>query len=140
MEKKPASRTAAAKQRAATAEDSTPHAHKGSTDALRSKNAKKSTSAPTDTGKGPLEKIWSRRMALLGLKRIYETALEGARIEIRDEDGALVEVKFNPSAANAATKAIEIANRMMGYAAPEEDAAEELSLSVDLGDAEEFAV
>ena len=79
-------------------------------------------------------------MALLGLKRIYETALEGARIEIRDEDGALVEVKFNPSAANAATKAIEIANRMMGYAAPEEDAAEELSLSVDLGDAEEFAV
>ena len=86
-----------------------------------------------------LEKIWSRRMALIGLKRIYETALEGARIEIRDEDGALVEVKFNPSAANAATKAIEAANKMLGYAAPEEEKAGASLFSVELGEAEDFA-
>ena len=78
-------------------------------------------------------------MALIGLKRIYETALEGARIEIRDEDGTLVEVKFNPSAANAATKAIEAANRMLGYTAPEEDATEATLFSVELGEAEEYA-
>ncbi len=98
-----------------------------------------------EPGKSPggqtraLEKIWSRRMALIGLKRIYETALEGARIEIRDEDGALVEVKFNPSAANAATKAIEAANKMLGYAAPEEEKAGASLFSVELGEAEDFA-
>lgn len=140
MEKKPSPRKAAAKRRATAAEEETPHATEGVCPALTDKGPKKGKSAPKDGGKDPLEKIWSRRMALLGLKRIYETALEGARIEVRDEDGALVEVKFNPSAANAATKAIEIANRMMGYAAPEEDAADGLSLSVDLGEAEEFAV
>lgn len=86
-----------------------------------------------------LEKLWSRRMALIGLKRIYETALEGARIEIRDEDGALVEVKFNPSAANAATKAIEAANKMLGYAAPGEEATGGGLFSVELGEAEDFA-
>ena len=107
----------------------------------------KSTAGGTEKepGKSPggqtraLEKIWSRRMALIGLKRIYETALEGARIEIRDEDGALVEVKFNPSAANAATKAIEAANKMLGYAAPEEEKAGASLLSVELGEAEDFA-
>ena len=86
-----------------------------------------------------LEKLWSRRMALIGLKRIYETALEGARTEIRDEDGALVEVKFNPTAANAATKAIEAANRMLGYTVPEEDTAGDTLFSVELGEAEEYA-
>lgn len=96
--------------------------------------------APRETGQTKaLEKLWSRRMALIGLKRIYETALEGARIEIRDEDGTLVEVKFNPSAANAATKAIEAANRMLGYTAPEEDAAAGGLFSVELGEAEEYA-
>ena len=107
----------------------------------------KSTAGGTEKepGKSPggqtraLEKIWSRRMALIGLKRIYETALEGARIEIRDEDGALVEVKFNPSAANAATKAIEAANKMLGYAAPEEEKAGASLFSVELGEAEDFA-
>ena len=87
-----------------------------------------------------LERIWSREMALQGLIRIYETALEGARTEVRDENGALVEVKFNPTAANAATKAIEAANKMLGYTAPEEEGEEDLLLTVSLGDAEEFAV
>lgn len=86
-----------------------------------------------------LEKIWSRRMALCGLKKIFEAALAGARIEIRDEDGALVEVKFNPTAANAATKAIETANRMLGYTAPDEGDGEDGFVFVDLGDAEELA-
>ncbi len=86
-----------------------------------------------------LEKIWSRRMALCGLKRIVEAALEGARTEVRDEDGALVEVKFNPTAANAATKAIEVANRMLGYTAPEEEGEGDSLIFVDLGDAREFA-
>ena len=80
-------------------------------------------------------------MALDGLKRIFAAALEGARTEVLDEDGALVEVKFNPSAANAATKAIEVANRMLGYTSPEEEEEDGLlSLTVDLGEAEEFAV
>ena len=78
-------------------------------------------------------------MALCGLKKIFEAALAGARIEIRDEDGALVEVKFNPTAANAATKAIETANRMLGYTAPDEGDGEDGFVFVDLGDAEELA-
>ena len=78
-------------------------------------------------------------MALCGLKRIVEAALEGARTEVRDEDGALVEVKFNPTAANAATKAIEVANRMLGYTAPEEEGEGDSLIFVDLGDAREFA-
>ena len=92
-----------------------------------------------ETEEAKLKKLWSRRMALLGLKRVYQAALEGARVEIRDEDGALVEVKFNPSAANAATKAIEVANRMLGYTAPEAEDAEAAAVIVDLGDAAEFA-
>ena len=86
-----------------------------------------------------LEKIWSRRMALCGLKRIFEAAIDGARVEIRDEDGALVEVKFNPTAANAATKAIEVANRMLGYTAPEENEDADGLLFIDFGNAEELA-
>ena len=94
---------------------------------------------PKEAERAGLERIWSRRMALLGLKRIYEAAIEGARQEVCDEDGALVEVKFNPTAANAATKAIEVANRMLGYSAPEEDAPSDGLFSVVLGEAEEFA-
>ncbi len=88
-----------------------------------------------------LEKIWSREMALQGLKRIFETALEGARVEVRDEDGALTEVKFNPSAANAATRAVETANKMLGYTEPKEEDGEEedTCLTVDLGDCEAFS-
>ena len=87
-----------------------------------------------------LEKIWSRQMALRGLKRIVELALDGACTEIRDEDGALVEVKFNPQAAGAATKAIEVANRMLGYTAPDEAEDEDRFVTVELGNAEEFAL
>ena len=88
-----------------------------------------------------LEQVWSRKTALEGLKRIFETALEGARIEVRDGDGALVEVKFNPSAANAATKAVETANRMLGYTTPEdEESTADAALEVTLGEAEEFAL
>ena len=85
-----------------------------------------------------LEKIWSRRMALLGLKRIYLAALEGARSEIRDEDGALVEVKFSPTAAAAATKAIEVANKMLGYTTPDEKEAD-TTICVELGESEALA-
>ena len=104
----------------------------------------KKKSASTEVAKKEraiLEKVWSRKIALEGLKRIFETALEGARIEIRDEDGTLVEVKFNPSAANAATKAVETANKMLGYTTPnEEEAADDGSIEVDFGEAEEFAL
>ena len=109
----------------------------------KSESEQKTTRRPSATigtrEKARLEKIWSRQMALEGLKRIYEAALEGARQEICDEDGALVEVKFNPTAANAATKAIEAANKMLGYTAPEEDEGEGGLLLVELGEAEEFA-
>jgi hypothetical protein len=86
-----------------------------------------------------LEKIWSRRMALLGLKRIFAAALEGARTEIRDGDGALVEVKFNPTAATAATKAIEVANKMLGYTTPEEEEEGDAHLTVTFEEGEELA-
>ena len=92
----------------------------------------------SETEETKLEKIWSRRMALMGLKRIYLAALEGARTEIRDEDGALVEVKFSPTAAAAATKAIEVANRMLGYTTPEERESD-LSLCVEFGESEALA-
>jgi hypothetical protein len=108
---------------------------------IKKKTARRGRAKPTSAdGEDKLQKIWSRRMALEGLKRIYAAALEGARTEVLDENGALVEVKFNPSAANAATKAIEVANRMLGYTSPEEEGDKPLSLTVDLGDAEEFAV
>lgn len=95
--------------------------------------------APAAEKRGePLERIWSRRMALLGLKRIYLAALEGARVEVRDRDGVLVEVKFSPTAAAAATKAIEVANRMLGYTAPEEREGD-THLTVELADAEVLA-
>ena len=78
-------------------------------------------------------------MALEGLKQIFTAALEGARSEVLDGNGAPVEVKFNPSAANAATKAIEVANRMLGYSAPEDGEEAALTLTVDLGEAAELA-
>lgn len=107
--------------------------------------AKKSPTAPPsehERERALLEKVWSRKDALEGLKRIFLTALEGARIEVRDEEGALREVKFNPSAANAATKAVETANRMLGYTTPDEDGDDPCDgdITVDLGDAEEFAL
>lgn len=122
----------------------------GEADAVRQKSRKKEGVEPTARRRSPaakasqseqakLEKIWSRRMALCGLKRIVEAALAGARIEVCDEDGALVEVKFNPTAANAATKAIETANRMLGYTVPDEKDVDDGFVYVDLGDAEEFA-
>ena len=46
---------------------------------------------------------------------MVNVSIEAARQEITDEDGEVSEVKFNPSAANAATKAIEAANRLCGY-------------------------
>ena len=107
--------------------------------------AKKKPTAPSpterDRERALLEEVWSRKTALEGLKRIFETALEGARIEVRDEEGALREVKFNPSAANAATKAVETANRMLGYTTPDGDEeSPDGDITVDLGDAEEFAL
>ena len=105
----------------------------------KQKTTRRPSAASAVREQARLERIWSRQMALEGLKRIYEAALAGARQEICDEDGALVEVKFNPTAANAATKAIEAANKMLGYTAPEEDEGDGGALLVELGDAEEFA-
>lgn len=112
--------------------------------ATRAKKTPKPTVKTTLTEKerASLEKVWSRKAALEGLKRIFETALEGARVEVRDEEGALLEVKFNPSAANAATKAVETANRMLGYQEPdgEESGEGETDFTVELGEAREFAL
>ena len=100
---------------------------------------KAGTDAAADDGaRSSLEKIWSRRMALTGLKRIFLAALEGARTEVRDGDGALVEVKFNPTAATAATKAIEVANKMLGYTTPDEEEGD-THLTVTFDEGEELA-
>ena len=139
MTEEQAEKTAAkTRKRTAVSKDRTEVKKKGA-----AKTKKKTEPAPTerDRERALLEEVWSRKTALEGLKRIFETALEGARIEIRDEEGALREVKFNPSAANAATKAVETANRMLGYTTPdgeEEDC--DGDITVDLGDAEEFAL
>ncbi len=68
-----------------------------------------------------LEGIWSRAMALRGLKKVLGVSLEAAKIPTLDENGEVVEVRYNPSAANAATKAIETANKMLGYNLPGEN-------------------
>lgn len=139
MTEEQAEKTAAkTRKKTAVSKDRTEPKKKGA-----AKAKKKTEAAPTerDRERALLEEVWSRKTALEGLKRIFETALEGARIEIRDEEGALREVKFNPSAANAATKAVETANRMLGYTTPdgeEEDC--DGDITVDLGDAEEFAL
>ncbi len=71
-----------------------------------------------------LEGIWSRAMALKGLKKVLRVSLEAAKIPTLDESGEVVDVKYNPSAANAATKAIETANKMLGYNLPDADGEE----------------
>jgi hypothetical protein len=112
--KKETKKSGAKKAAAAAAAGDVPASEEGKTDAL--------------------ERIWSRRMALVGLKRIYLAALEGARVEVRDRDGVLVEVKFSPTAAAAATKAIEVANKMLGYTSPEESEGD-THLTVELAEA-----
>ena len=86
-----------------------------------------------------LEKLWSRRMAVEGFKKIYAVSLAGARIEIFDDCGEVVEVKYNPSAANAATKALEALNRFLGYTSGGEESEDDGEIVVVLGDAEEFS-
>lgn len=87
-----------------------------------------------------LEKLWSRRMAIEGFKKIYRVSIEGARTEILDGNGEVVEVKYNPSAANAARAALESLNRLLGYSAPVEEEREGGDeIVVILGEAEEFS-
>ena len=89
-----------------------------------------------------LAEIWSREMALEGLKKIFEASLEGARVEVLDECGEVVSVKFSPQAANVARSALDAANKMLGYTSPAEDGAGgegDGVLCIELGEAEEFA-
>lgn len=66
-------------------------------------------------------RIWSREEALLALKQLYLTAMEGTLERVVDKKSGEVSVQFNSSAASTATKAIEAANRMMGYQQPQEE-------------------
>lgn len=101
------------------------------------KDSKKSQAA--DDSK--LESIWSRAMALRGLKKVVKVSLEAAKVPTLDENGDVVDVKFNPSAANAATKAIETANKMLGYNLPEDDTDDqEGELTVIFDGAEEYSL
>ncbi len=86
--------------------------------------------------------IWSRAMALRGLKKVLGVSLEAARIPTLDENGDVVDIKYNPSAANAATKAIETANKMLGYNLPDEegeDVDDEATLTVIFDGMEEYS-
>lgn len=88
-----------------------------------------------------LENIWSKAMALRGLKKVVKVSLEAAKVPTVDENGEIVDVKFNPSAANAATKAIETANKMLGYNIPDEDEEEsDGELTVIFDGAEEYSL
>lgn len=111
---------------------------KGKAKEGENEKVRKAGGSETGDARSSLEKIWSRRMALTGLKRIFLAALEGARTEVRDGDGALVEVKFNPTAATAATKAIEVANKMLGYTTPDEEEGD-THLTVTFDEGEELA-
>lgn len=107
------------------------------------KNDARTGDALEKTDEEKLRSIWSRAMALRGLKRVMNVSLEAAKIPTLDENGEVIEVKFNPSAANAATKAIETANKMLGYNLPEsyddEDADDESEVTVVFENAEEYS-
>ena len=104
---------------------------KGESEISEQKKKKTAPAGRTRRGRGEtpdaeeaeLRRIWSRSDALRGLKQVVSVSIEAARQEIPDENGGVSEVRFNPSAANAATKAIEAANRLLGYG--EEQKAEE---------------
>jgi len=88
-----------------------------------------------------LQGIWSRAMALRGLKKVVKVSLEAAKVPTLDENGEIVDVKFNPSAANAATKAIETANKMLGYNLPDDESDEcDSELTVIFDGAEEYSL
>ncbi|MBQ7171262.1 MAG: hypothetical protein IJR89_03175 [Clostridia bacterium] len=85
------------------------------------------------------EEIWSRADAVRELKRVVAVSLEAARQETPGEDGAPARVTYNPSAANAATKAIEVLNRLLGYGPPEtEEDGGDRSLTVLFGEGEAY--
>ncbi len=84
------------------------------------------------------EEIWSRADAVRELKRVVAVSLEAARQETPGEDGAPARVTDNPGAANAATKAIEVLNRLLGYGAPETEEEGDGSLTVLFSEGEEY--
>ncbi len=86
-----------------------------------------------------LRKIWTRSDALRGLKQVVSVSIEAARQEVTDEDGEVSEVKFNPSAANAATKAIEAANRLCGYDGEPEDKEDDDEIVICFEEGKELA-
>ena len=105
---------------------------------MSEKEEKKGVSPAGETER--LRKIWSRRMAVEGYKKVYLASLEGTRTEILDGNGDVVEVKYNPSAANAATKALDALCRLLGYSAPAEPQEDEDGeIVVELGEAEEYS-
>lgn len=106
---------------------------------MSEKEEKKRTAAKTGEVER-LQKIWSRRMAVDGYKKVYLASLEGTRTEILDDNGDVVEVKYNPSAANAATKALDALCRLLGYSSPPEPTDEaDGEITVELGEAEEYS-
>ena len=106
---------------------------------MREEKEKRSERSASDEN-ARLQRIWSRRMAVEGYKKIYLAALEGTRIEILDDNGDVVEVKYNPSAANAATKALDALCRLLGYSLPPEPTDEtDGEITVELGEAEEYS-
>ena len=78
-------------------------------------------------------------MALRGLKKVVRVSLEAAKISTVDSEGTVVDVKFNPSAANAATKAIETANKMLGYNLPDEEDEVDDTVTVIFENMEEYS-
>ncbi len=106
---------------------------------MKEANKDKKESARGDMSEARLVGIWSRAMALRGLKKVLGVSLEAARIPTLDENGAVVDVKYNPSAANAATKAIEVANKMLGYNLPDGEEDGEESITVIFDGMEEYS-
>jgi hypothetical protein len=93
---------------------------------------KKKKKASADSESSDTEKYWSREKALSALNEVVAVSIEAAKN---------TESKFNSQAANAATKAIEIANKIMGYgsAGSEESGEDESSLTVEFSGDEELA-
>ena len=100
---------------------------------------KRRKKAPEEREREALRKIWTRSDALRGLKQVVNVSIEAARQEITDEDGEVSEIKFNPSAANAATQAIEAANRLCGYDDEPAEKEEDDEIVICFEEGKEFA-
>jgi phage terminase small subunit len=80
---------------------------------------------------------WTREDSLNALREIVEKGLEATRTPIFDENGEVVDYKFDPSAARVVRDAVESLNKMQGYNEPEKSEVDAV-ISVAFADGSDF--